>query len=130
MKKAWQSSRQYFQSRNRNSDEYQRGGIVDDDDRVLPEDQWTTRLEEPMIDWARSQVGGDADVYLFGSSAGAQFLSRVAAYERPQDVTRFVVASPSTWVLPSLTEDGPTGLTVSARTRKSARRSRSISPFR
>ena len=91
------------------SDEYQRGGIVDDSDRVLPEDQWTTRLEEPMIDWARSQVGGDADVYLFGFSAGGQFLSRVAAYERPQNVSRIVVGSPSTWVLPSLTEDGPYG---------------------
>lgn len=91
------------------SDEYQRGGIVDDSDRVLPEDQWTTRLEEPMIDWARSQVGGDANVYLFGHSAGGQYLSRVAAYERPEGVDRFVVANPSTWVLPSLTEDAPYG---------------------
>ena len=91
------------------SDDYQRGGIVDEQDRVLPEDQWTTRLEEPMVDWARSQVDGDENVYLFGFSAGAQYLSRVAAYERPQDIARIVVASPSTWVLPSLTEDGPYG---------------------
>lgn len=76
---------------------------------MLPEDEWTTRLEEPMIDWARSHVGGDADVFLFGHSAGGQFLSRVAAYERPEDVSRIVVASPSTWVLPSLTEDAPYG---------------------
>ena len=91
------------------SDEYQRGGIVDDNDRVLPEDQWTTRLEEPMVEWARSQVDGDEDVYLFGFSAGGQYLSRVAAYERPEGITRIVVASPSTWVLPSLTEDAPYG---------------------
>ncbi len=76
---------------------------------MLPEDQWTTRLEEPMVDWARSEVDGDENVYLFGFSAGAQYLSRVAAYERPQDIARIVVASPSTWVLPSLTEDGPYG---------------------
>ena len=91
------------------SDDYQRGGIVDSRGSVLPEDQWTTRLEEPMVDWARSEVDGDENVYLFGFSAGAQYLSRVAAYERPQDIARIVVASPSTWVLPSLTEDGPYG---------------------
>ena len=91
------------------SDEYQQGGVVDDRGRVLPEDQWTTRLEEPMIDWARSEVGGDADVYLFGFSGGGQFLNRVAAYERPEGVSRIVVGSPSTWVLPSLTEDAPYG---------------------
>ena len=91
------------------SDEYQQGGIVDGSNRVLPEDQWTTRFEEPMIDWARGQVGGDADAYLFGFSGGGQFLSRVAAYERPEDVSQIVVGSPSTWVLPSLTEDAPYG---------------------
>ena len=91
------------------SDEYQRGGIVDSRDKVLPEDEWTTRLEEPMIEWARSQIVGEEDVYIFGFSAGGQYLSRVAAYDPPEGVARFVVGSPSTWVLPSLTEDAPYG---------------------
>jgi hypothetical protein len=98
-----------FPSSRYDSDEYQRGGIVDDRDRVLSEDRWTTRLEEPMVEWARSQVDDDADVYLFGFSAGGQYLSRVAAYERPQGVDRIVIGSPSTWVLPSLAEDAPYG---------------------
>lgn len=98
-----------FPKSNYDNDEYQRGGIFDSRGRLLPEDQWTTRLEEPMVDWARSQIPGDEDVYLFGFSAGAQYLNRVAAYERPQDIDRIVIASPSTWVLPSLTEDGPYG---------------------
>lgn len=91
------------------SDAYQRGGIVNDDDRVLPEEEWTTRFEAPMVDWARGEVGGEGQVYLFGHSAGGQYLSRVAAYERPQDVDRIVIANPSTWVLPSLEEDAPYG---------------------
>lgn len=91
------------------TNEYQLGGIVDDLERVQPEDEWTVRLEEPIVDWAREQVGGDGGVYLFGFSAGGQYLSRVAAYEPPEGVTRFIVSSPSTWVLPSLTEKAPYG---------------------
>ena len=90
-------------------DDYQMGGVFGGS-RVLPEDQWTTRLEAPMIDWAKTQVDGDdPDVFLFGHSAGGQYLSRVVAYDAPEGVDRFVVANPSTWVLPSLTEDGPYG---------------------
>ncbi len=91
------------------SDAYQRGGIVNDDDQVLPAGEWTTRFEEPMVDWARGEVEGSGDVYLFGHSAGGQYLSRVAAYERPEEVDRFVIANPSTWVLPTLEEDAPYG---------------------
>jgi hypothetical protein len=92
------------------SDEYQRGGVFDDDGDLNPRDEWTTRLEEPIIDWAKTQVeNSDPDVFSFGFSAGGQFLNRVVAFDAPEGVDRFIVGSPSTWVLPSLTEDGPYG---------------------
>lgn len=50
------------------SDNCQRGGIVDDRDRLLPDDERTTRLQEPMVDRARDRIGGDGEVYLFGHS--------------------------------------------------------------
>ena len=89
---------------------YQRGGIVDDDDGIRPIDEWTTRYVAPLIAWSRASAGrADAPVYLFGHSAGGQFLSRVAAYQPPADVMRFVIANPSTHVRASLTEDAPYG---------------------
>jgi hypothetical protein len=46
---------------------------------------------------------------LFGHSAGAQFLSRVAAFGLPKDAKRIVIANPSTYVLPSIEEPSPFG---------------------
>ena len=64
---------------------------------------------ELIIPWAKSEIGGTPKVYLYGHSAGGQFLSRVAAYERIPGIARYVVANPSTHVLPSLSEDVPYG---------------------
>jgi pimeloyl-ACP methyl ester carboxylesterase len=89
---------------------YQRGGIVYDQ-RLLPQEQWTTSLVGDLIAWARQTENlPNAPYYLFGHSAGAQFLSRVAAFQPPPDVSRIVIANPSTYVLPSTKEPVPYGL--------------------
>lgn len=89
--------------------QYQRGGIVR---RQIPEspDDWTVSLVQGLVNWALEREGGPGKpVYLFGHSAGAQFLSRVAAYAPPPGVRRFVVANPSSHVWPSLEETIPYG---------------------
>ena len=79
--------------------------------RVQPHAQWTVSLIEDLTSWARREESWpDAPLYLFGHSAGGQFLSRVAAYAPPQGVKRFIIANPSTYVWPSLDEDAPYGL--------------------
>lgn len=88
---------------------YQRGGVVRKG-RVLPASDWTVSLIPGLIDWARRLEGNpDLPCILFGHSAGGQFLSRVAAYMSP-DVTRIVIANPSSYVLPSLEEAAPYGM--------------------
>lgn len=88
---------------------YHRGGLVEDG-RLLPESEWTVEMAEELLDWARAQEGRpDAPVYLFGHSAGGQFLSRVAAYALPDDVERIIIANPSTYVMPSEDEAVPYG---------------------
>ena len=88
---------------------YHRGGIVEEG-VLRPEDEWTVELVDDLIAWARDQEGRpDAPVFLFGHSAGAQFLSRVAAYALPKEATRIVLANPSTYVVPSVEEDAPYG---------------------
>ncbi|AGT08231.1 hypothetical protein JCM7686_1122 [Paracoccus aminophilus JCM 7686] len=88
---------------------YHRGGLVEDG-ALRPESEWTVEMVRDLLVWARAQEGRpDADVYLFGHSAGAQFLSRVAAYALPEGVDRIVIANPSTYVLPTEGEAVPYG---------------------
>lgn len=88
---------------------YHRGGLVDDG-RMRPENEWTVEMADDLVDWVRAQDhGADPPIYLFGHSAGAQFLSRVAAYALPDDVSRIILANPSTYVLPTTDEAAPYG---------------------
>ncbi|MCZ0960679.1 alpha/beta hydrolase [Paracoccus benzoatiresistens] len=89
--------------------EYHRGGVVDDGE-LKPRDEWTTGMVSDLIRWAEDFEGRPGqDIYLFGHSAGGQFLSRVAAYDLPEGVDRVVIANPSTYVLPSMEEKVPYG---------------------
>jgi pimeloyl-ACP methyl ester carboxylesterase len=76
---------------------YQRGGIVHDG-TVRPSDTWTVNLVPLLVAWVREREGRpDLPYTLIGHSAGAQFLSRAAAYA-PVEATHVVIANPSTWV--------------------------------
>lgn len=91
------------------SRDYHRGGVVDDG-QLKPRDEWTTGMVADLIRWAEAFEGRTGqEVYLFGHSAGGQFLSRVAAYDLPEGVGRVVIANPSTYVLPTTEEEVPYG---------------------
>jgi hypothetical protein len=80
---------------------YQRGGVVHDG-AVLPAKSWTVNLVPRLVSWIRHEERDAKLPYaLIGHSAGAQFLSRVAAFAK-DDATQTVIANPSTWVRPSL----------------------------
>jgi dienelactone hydrolase len=88
---------------------YQRGGIAKRGE-IRAREQWTGQLVHALLEQAKTKVKTkDPAVYLFGHSAGGQFLSRVAAYTPLKDAGRFVVANPSTHVMASLEEDAPYG---------------------
>ncbi|MBC9247429.1 hypothetical protein H4P12_12065 [Paracoccus sp. 11-3] len=78
---------------------YQRANITDKRHHPRPEKRWTTRLVEPLLHLLRPT--DTTPYWLWGFSAGAQFLSRVAAFQdlvsAPQ---RIVIVSPSSHVLP------------------------------
>lgn len=91
------------------SRDYHRGGVVEDGE-LEPREEWTTGMVADLIRWAEAIEGRRGqDVYLFGHSAGGQFLSRVAAYDLPEGVGRVVIANPSTYVLPTADEEAPYG---------------------
>lgn len=93
-----------FQTR---SATYQQGGMVKSG-VIRDRRHWTVQIVTPLADWARAETGIDP-YYLLGHSAGAQFLSRVAAFA-PNAARRIVIANPSTYVLPSLDVMAPFGL--------------------
>jgi poly(3-hydroxybutyrate) depolymerase len=69
----------------------------------------TVDLVAPLVAWARQAAAQPGMPYiLIGHSAGAQFLSRVAAYAAPP-AQRIVIANPSTWVLPDISTAKPYG---------------------
>jgi pimeloyl-ACP methyl ester carboxylesterase len=87
---------------------YQRGGIVKDG-KIRDSAQWTGWYVVKLADWLRRQEAKpDMPYWVIGHSAGAQFLSRFAAFI-PNQARRIVIANPSTWVLPSLAEAAPYG---------------------
>ncbi|MGI9405140.1 MAG: hypothetical protein ACR2O4_02115 [Hyphomicrobiaceae bacterium] len=88
---------------------YQRAGIVHND-QLQPPALWTGSLIKTIVDWAREWLGDtQAPYYLYGHSAGGQFLSRTAAYMPQTDAKRIVLANPSLYVTPSLDEKAPYG---------------------
>jgi hypothetical protein len=63
----------------------------------------------PLVTWSGNAAGQSGLPYLLmGHSAGAQYLSRVAAYATT-GALRIVIANPSTWVMPSTSIAVPFG---------------------
>jgi poly(3-hydroxybutyrate) depolymerase len=87
---------------------YQKGGVVYHG-KILPADQWTGNFVLRLIDWVRvCQENPRLPYILIGHSAGAQFLSRFAAYI-PSQALSIIIANPSSYVLPSADVDAPFG---------------------
>jgi hypothetical protein len=87
---------------------YQRGGVAPEG-KFVPPGQRTVDLIAPLVAWSQQACGQPGLRYaLIGHSAGGQFLSRVAAFAPATDV-RYVIANPSTWVLPSTEATVPYG---------------------
>ena len=75
------------------SAEYPKGGV--------PSGRRTASLEQSLHDSIRaSRKTLREPCYVYGFSAGGQYLSRVAAFFPCRWVTRYVIGAPSTWVWP------------------------------
>jgi hypothetical protein len=88
---------------------YHRAGVTRAG-KVLPRERWTGPILQALL----KQLRGIADdpssrFYLFGHSAGGQFLSRISAYSHPSQVDRIVIANSSLHVLPASGTKPPAG---------------------
>ena len=90
------------------TDLYQHGG-VSQGGAFVPPGTRPVDLVAPLVAWAQAAAGQPGMPFiLIGHSAGAQFLSRVAAFT-PTNASRIVIANPSTWVMPNTEANVPYG---------------------
>lgn len=88
---------------------YQSGGVANKN-VLQPQEKWTVTLAVNITDAVRrEEAKPDLPYYMIGHSAGGQFLSRLAAMA-PNQAQRIIIANPSSYVFPSLTEAFPFGL--------------------
>ena len=88
---------------------YHRAGVVRKGE-VQPYELWSAPKIGALVAWGRRWLDDPkAPYYLFGHSAGGQFLSRSAAYSPPSGAKRIIIANPSVYVLPSFDEAPPYG---------------------
>jgi pimeloyl-ACP methyl ester carboxylesterase len=88
------------------SDAYNLGNVGHE-----PESRWSFSLIEPLFDFVRADVGNRSDgYYLFGHSAGAQFVHRFLLLKPQNRVTRAVSANAGWYTAPETGVDFPYGV--------------------
>ncbi len=80
---------------------YQRGGLVGEDGKARPPEQWTYAAVPKIVAFIRQGEEKPAlPYYLIGHSAGGQFLVRLAAF-LPGEAVRIVAANPGSHLFPT-----------------------------
>jgi pimeloyl-ACP methyl ester carboxylesterase len=88
---------------------YHRAGVLRSGE-IQPQDRWTGPILHDLLNQLRSKVDNTTSLlYLFGHSAGGQFLSRISAYSPPESISSIIIANPSMYVLPDLNYSAPIG---------------------
>lgn len=93
-----------------NENAYQFGGVQASKSATMAQDRslWTYNTIESIFDYFKKETGSSAKAYyLFGHSAGGQFVGRFMMAMPDARVIRGVAANPSSWAWPYI--DGLTG---------------------
>ena len=96
------------------ADAYNYGGTVDAKGHPQPREQWAFSFLEPIFDGVKAGTGNrSASYYLYGHSAGAQFVHRYLYCVPKARVIKAVAANAGWWTLPDLATKFPYGLSGS-----------------
>jgi pimeloyl-ACP methyl ester carboxylesterase len=105
------------------ADAYNIGNLVDDSGDDIPESRWTFSIIEPLFDYVQTDTGNRADgYYLFGHSAGAQFVHRFMLFKPENRVKRAVSANAGWYTATEVDVEFPYGLRGSPSTDAGLRR--------
>ena len=105
------------------SDSYNVGNLVTDSGDEVPESRWTFSIIEPLFDYVQTDTGNRSDGYfLFGHSAGAQFVHRFMLFKPENRVKRAVSANAGWYTATESDVEFPYGLRGSPSTDAGLRR--------
>ncbi len=91
--------------------EYNLGNVVDESGGVVPKDEWTLSVIEALYEYVSGEVHSDEPgYYLYGHSAGGQFVHRFMLYMDDNSVLRSVSANSGWYTVPDPEVDFPYGL--------------------
>lgn len=90
-------SKEYFPT----SKDYHQGGVLTDDGDPVDEEDWAFSLIEPLFDHIKQDTGHENDhYYLYGFSAGSQFVHRFMMHKPDNHARSVVMASAGTYSMP------------------------------
>lgn len=93
------------------AEEYNLGGIVDDDGDAVPREHWTFSVIEPIVAIVRDRTSNTGTTFaMFGHSAGAQFVHRYLELMPGAPVSTAVAANAGWYTMPDRSAPFPYGL--------------------
>lgn len=106
---------------------YHFGNVRDAEGKPIEEAKWTFAAVEHLFDHVRTATGSTrGHYYLFGHSAGSQFVHRMLLWKPRARVALAVAANAGSYTVPSFTTEMPFGLQNSGVSEEQLRRAMSI----
>jgi poly(3-hydroxybutyrate) depolymerase len=92
-------------------DAYQQGNIRDRAGKPIPPERWTFTVIEKLFDQVKKLTGSKVEkYYLYGHSAGGQFVHRFVLFMPEARYARAIAANPGYYTFPTQDVDYPYGL--------------------
>jgi pimeloyl-ACP methyl ester carboxylesterase len=90
-----------FDAGNYSTKAYQCGNVCDESDNPIPESRWTFTTIERLFDYVRASAGNTSrSYYIYGHSAGGQFVHRFVLFMPNARYERAIAANPGWYTMP------------------------------
>jgi poly(3-hydroxybutyrate) depolymerase len=100
-----------FAAQDYGSEAYQRGNMFDDEGRPIDASKWTFMAIEHLFDHVKEMSGNTSQrYYLYGHSAGGQFVQRLVLFLPEARFRRAIAANPGWYTMPDMETAFPYGL--------------------
>jgi pimeloyl-ACP methyl ester carboxylesterase len=100
-----------FAEKSYSDDAYQRGNMFDRSGRPIPKERWTFTTIEHLFDKVKAMSGNTSQgYYIYGHSAGGQFVQRLVLFLPQARYRRAIAANPGWYTMPDLNKTFPFGL--------------------
>jgi poly(3-hydroxybutyrate) depolymerase len=97
---------------------YQQGNVIDESGHPLPKEKWTYCTIEQLFDFVKGVTySSSAIYYIYGHSAGAQFVHRLVLLLPKARYARAIAANPGWYTMPNFSDRFPYGLSRTTATK-------------